>query len=237
MATKNKQKTVKKKSKAKMQTGVKALISVLSVVLVALVGVILYLIFSSGGKSSKGSSGGTGARNSFIKSTTEKTSETDADTYFQENSEVISVIKADESKDTLSEAEAKKFFSDRGFGDGEITTKYTINGEYKETTISDSSEKHPHYDMFYVNSSNEVWTVSIVNNSIMAYPSSYCLESSLGVEVIVSETKEVMSYDCESNTFYKNIPKENVLLVIQKDKIDSKLLDELTKDEIDKLVK
>lgn len=221
----------------KKKTEMKVLICVLCVVLVSLIGVILYFVFRTPRRKNVGSSKLSSWSNNSTESTTEDVTETDADTYFKENSEVLSVIKADESKEALSEKEAKKSFAERGFEEGEITSSFSITGEYKETTISDSSEKHPYYDMYYVNSNDEVWNVSIINNSIMAYPSSYNLQSDLGVEVIVSETKEVMSYDCESNTFYKNIPKETVLLVIQKDRIESTLLDELTKEEIDKLVK
>lgn len=203
-------------------------------------GVVLFLTLSKSSQTEDEQNERTTTLDTQMKTetvTTESDTEQAADVFFKENGEVISVTAADESKTVLTEKKAKSTFEKRGFKGKEISCEYSVYGKLSENKFAGSDEKHPFYDTYYMNSNGELWTVSIIEDSITAYPVSYNLESELEVEVMISETKEIISYDCEENNFYKSIPKESAIIIVQKNKIDSKLLDELTKEEIDKLVK
>ena len=158
----------------------------------------------------------------------------DAESYYQNNSEIISEINANDSKDVCTEAEAFKYFSERGFTQYSITTQYSMEGIYSDTVdISDtSSEKHPSYQTYYTTQNGDIWTIFIINGNIMANPVSYNIQSELGVQVIISESDTVTSYDSADNKFYETIPKESALIVITVEKINSDALEELTIGEI-----
>ena len=188
---------------------------------------------SSGGGS--GSAGGTGGI--FEKSTTtEKVEETtDAGTYYQGIGEVISKTKADASEKVPTEVDVKKTLTDRGFDQYEITTGYSISGEYlDDVAIGDTGTKHPLYETNFMSESGMLWTVEVIDGSVFAYPASYNLESGKNVPAIVSEKDSIIGYDSETNQFFEYVPKKTAAVVIKVETIDAEHLNQLTKEEIDK---
>lgn len=163
----------------------------------------------------------------------------DAEDYFSDNAVIISVENAKKSKHLYSENEVKNNLLKRGFTNSEISYDYSIKGELLEVTSTEadsSDELHPSYNTFYTNNNGDYWVIYIVNNTFMANPLSYNLNNESGVEVIVSESNYVTSYDCVSNSFYETSPNESALSVIKVDSIDSKTLDKLTIDEINSIL-
>ena len=173
------------------------------------------------------------------KSSNEKTDiePIDAEAYFKENGEVVSVIDANESTDVTTEKEAQDLFTERGFTEYPITTNYTMGGNYTDEKEIDgtSEELHPMYTSYYVNSDGDLWTIELINGCITAYPVSYIEQSGSEIPMIFVETDTVYSYDSVTNKFYETIPKDTAIVVKKIDKIDSSALDKLTKEGIDKL--
>ncbi len=161
----------------------------------------------------------------------------DADEYFGENSDVISVISVKNSVGTMTEADTHEQLIERGFDQYSITTEYSVDGEYHEATdISDnSSQKHPIYQTYYVTSNEELWTITVVNGVVMATPVSYNMQSKRDARLIISETDTVMSYDSTTNQFYETVPKESVLIVKKVSRIDKETLENLSIEAIDEL--
>lgn len=161
----------------------------------------------------------------------------DADDYFNNNSKVLSEVNVNDSKDVMTEAETSKNLTDRGFTQYSITTEYSMDGEYSDATdISDSSSsKHPMYQTYYVSKYGDVWTIFLINNVVMANPVSYNQQSTRGVQLVISESESVTSYDSTTNKFYETIPNESELIVKKVSRIDKDTLDNLTIGGIDKL--
>lgn len=158
----------------------------------------------------------------------------EADEYYWDNSEVVNVIDAQESNDVPTETEVIAILEERGFVDYPITYEYSIDGEYDEETevLEGSTDKHPMYQTYYVAENGDVWTIFVINGAIFANPASFNLESELGAQLLFSETKELTSYDDETNKFYVTIPKESAAIVKVVEKIDAETLDKLTIEEI-----
>lgn len=144
--------------------------------------------------------------------------------YFHENSKVKDVLNnSSEKLDTVqTEAEVIKEMKALGFDNIVITSMYDMNGEYSEKVITDtSSEKHPLYQGDYVTPEGDYWTIYSINGYIMAYPVSYNTQEDVEVVAVLSETNELMSYDSVTNTFYKTIPKEDMVRVVLVDHLNS----------------
>lgn len=158
----------------------------------------------------------------------------DVEEYFEENAKIVKVVPVNDSKDVYSEVDVTELLEKRGFTEYEITSSYTIDGKYNEPVeVSDSSDvKHPIYETYYVTENNEVWTIMVIDDVIMAYPLSYNANCADGVPVVVSESDEIMSYDSSTNNFYRTIPNDDVMDVRVVDKIDAETLDSLTVEEL-----
>ena len=158
----------------------------------------------------------------------------DADEYFSKNSTIISELEIDHSTTILSEDEAYSFLNKRGFTQFPITTNYSMDGEYlEEIEISqNSSIKHPIYQTVFLNDNDEIWTIILVDDDIFAYPVSYRMQSRDSVEVIISETETVVSYDSATNKFYETIPNESQLTVKKIKDINADNLNQLNFEEI-----
>jgi len=166
-----------------------------------------------------------------------KVESTDADEFYEQNSHIISTVDVNNSDVVQTETELCENLAVRGFEDYPVTTEYSMNGEYFDaTTISEaSSEKHPIYQTYYVTANGEVWTIFIINGSVMANPVSYNMQSGLGVQVIISESETVTSYDCTTNKFYETIPDKSELFVKVVEEINAETLESLTFEVIDDL--
>lgn len=154
----------------------------------------------------------------------------DADAYYEENSYVLEVIDAKDSKDVPTEKDAVTLLTERGFDQYPIEAEFNMDGDYYDAMeISDGSEdRHPIYYTYYVNSSEEIWMIYVINGAVMATPVSFNLQSSLGVELTFSESEEITSYDCVTNKFYVTIPNETALIVKVVDQINADTLEWLT---------
>lgn len=161
----------------------------------------------------------------------------EADEYYFNNSEVIAVVNARESEDVPTCAEVTTLLKERGFTGFEILYEYTMDGEYTEKAqISEgSSEKFPMYQTFYVSSCGEIWSIYVVNGAVFANPVSFNLQSTLGVQLLISESETLTSYDEEESKFYVTIPYESAVIVKPIDEINAGALDRLTIEEIGRL--
>ncbi len=161
----------------------------------------------------------------------------DADAYFEANSQVISVKPAKDSDAVFTESEITENLLERGFGDYPITSDYSMDGEYFEATeISGmSSDKHPTYRTFFISEAEDYWTIFVVDGFVVAIPVSYNLQSELDVQVVLSESATVMSYDSVTNKFFETIPNESELIVKTVDRINAETLEKLDMEAIDNL--
>lgn len=152
----------------------------------------------------------------------------DIKAYFEENSEIKSVTKVKKSKNNLSEQDVIKELEDRGFTQYPITTNYSIDGVFddEKELSSDSKDKHPVYETYYVTEKGELWVISVIDGTYSATPSYYNLENSDKTPILVSESEEVVSYDSSTNSYYRTIPKKTALDVRVVDKIDAKTIED-----------
>lgn len=161
--------------------------------------------------------------------------ESQADIYYKNNSELLDVIDAKSSDETMTESEAVTFLKDRGFADYPVTYEYSIDGEYSDKleASGDSVSKHPMYQTIYLSSSGEAWIIYIINGMIFANPFYFNAESDLDVQLIISESEKFTSYDDETNKFYITIPHKSEILTKTVDSIDANTLDNLTMEDIE----
>lgn len=161
----------------------------------------------------------------------------DVEEYYGKNSTIIEKINVKDSEQIYNEKEVFELLTDRGFTEYEITTEYSMDGEYYDavTVSQESKEEHPIYSVYYISDSEMIWNVTVVNDTVMASPISYNLELETGVRVIVSESEYITGYDSVTNMLYEIEPKETFAKVISVEVIDSKTLDELTYEKIEGL--
>ncbi len=155
-----------------------------------------------------------------------------ADEYFQQNAEIISVIPATSAGCT--EEEAHSNLTGRGFN-AAIMAEYTMDGVYSgEKEISATGkDKHPIYTTFFVAESGELWSIFEINGAVFASPVSYNYEHSDSVPVLLAETETVISYDSTQNRFYETKPAESVLDVKVIARIDATTLSTLDVEEVE----
>ncbi|RKD30458.1 zinc ribbon domain-containing protein [Lacrimispora algidixylanolytica] len=161
----------------------------------------------------------------------------DADAYYKKNTEIISEISAKKSNEVQTEKELMSSVESRGFTKYPISSEYSIDGEYYTATniTNDSSDKHPIYQTYYQSSSNDLWTIFIINGAVIANPVTYNMQSKLGVQLLISESETITSYDSATNKFYKTIPNESEVIIKVVNRIDTETLDKLTIGVIDGL--
>lgn len=154
--------------------------------------------------------------------------------YYRENSDLLNVIDAEASADNLTEAEAASELTGRGFDQHPIEYSFTIDGEFlDDNEVSEGSQdKHPMYYTYFTAENGDLWTVYLINGNISAYPASYNMESDFQAELIVSESKSLMSYDAGANSFYETIPYASAAIVKVVDRIDAETLNKLTLEEV-----
>lgn len=159
----------------------------------------------------------------------ENEDEINADEYYDSHSNVLEIIEVSDSDNVKTEKEVTDLLVAKGFNELDTYALYTMEGQLTEEIIeNNTNEKYPIYETQYLSKSNEIWTITIVDDVIMAFPVSFNLQSKLGVELIVSENEYVMSYDSKTNKFYKNIPNETTAHIKVVDRIDATTLDSLT---------
>ena len=151
----------------------------------------------------------------------------DAEKYYKEHSNLVSITNATDSEDVTSEKDTVILLNDRGFKEYPVTTNYSIEGDYYESKTIDesSSETHPIYTTYYLSANNVLWGVSLINGNITAYPVSYNLDKQLDKPFLIVETDTVVSYDSVSNKFFETEPDNSELILKKISKIDTSALD------------
>lgn len=152
----------------------------------------------------------------------------DTDEYYAENATVINKIDAATSENNLSEAAVTELLSERGFdvSTDSISSTYDQDGTYNETSVGNTSTIHPSYVMYYITDDEQIWTITVTNGQITAYPVSYNLTSNdTGVEVIIAETENLYTYDSAQNAFYDCVPNADALTVKTVDQITAESLE------------
>lgn len=148
--------------------------------------------------------------------------------------QVLETIDVKESGQSMTEAEVATYFQERGFGSSEVTTMFSMDGTYiDEEIIDEKSEiEHPLYSGIYVSNENFYWMIYYCNGFFSAEPLSYNLNDTTLCEVLISETDYIMSYDSDTNCFYKIIPDEKECIVIEVSQINAETLDILASREL-----
>lgn len=162
-------------------------------------------------------------------------SKTDADKFFEENSEIVSEIPAATAGRT--EEQAYQNLTQRGFTAQPITAEYTMDGTYTEAQAisATGTDKHPIYSTFFVTTSGDLWVIFEINGAVFANPVSFNAERWNGAQIMLSETETITSYDSTLNKFYVTKPSEAALDVKVIARIDAATLDALTAWEVDGL--
>lgn len=164
---------------------------------------------------------------SFVAQTNKKS---DPEKYYSDNGDVIRVIDAKQSDYTLTETEAINYFSKMGFSIYPVTYEYAMDGSYlgEIDAVDGSQVKHPMYQSLYFSTNKELWALYFINGEIFANPVSFNLESNLQAQLLISESKELTSYNYDVSKFFVTIPDESAAIVKTVDKIVPETLDELT---------
>lgn len=153
----------------------------------------------------------------------------DADAYYEENAKLINSYSVLQSEDVLTEEAIENILKERGFIDYPIYFEYSMDGEYKKATeTSGLDEKHPIYQTYYITENNEIWTIIVINDSIVANPVTYNMQDGVNVQVVFAESDTITSYDSVTNKFYESIPNESEVIVKKINKIEASSLEELT---------
>lgn len=155
---------------------------------------------------------------------------TETDDYFWDNATVIDVVTVKDSQDVLTESEVSLLLQERGFTNYPITYKYTIDGEYEgETEIqSDSNEKHPMYQTFYMSDNGDIWTIFVVNGSVIANPVSLNSTLDIDVQVLYADSNQLTSYAEEGNKFYITVPFDETIILKEIDTVDATELNKIS---------
>ncbi len=151
--------------------------------------------------------------------------------YYSNNSEeIVAVEEVQEAENVFSEKEVIEFLAERGFTEYPVTYDFNMDGTYTDEAeaSSDSDEKHPMYQTYFVGEDGSVWSIFIVGRTITANPASYNLESDNDAQVLVSETETLTSYTEMGNKLYTTIPKDSAIILKIVDQITSQKLNEVT---------
>lgn len=155
----------------------------------------------------------------------------DAEEYYGEWGKVIDISDSESSDKMVSEKEAAKIYENLGFSADEVISGYTPEGEYYEETQidSDSSDKHPMYNLLYTSENEILWNISIVGSCITADPVLINLENEIPVLYSVSST--ITGYDSETNQFYTVETDEESFRVVTVDEVTKDVLDSITEED------
>lgn len=154
--------------------------------------------------------------------------EFDIDQYYEDNSDkIIKTIPYVGDKDTLTEKEAVSLLKKRGFSDFEITYEYDELGEPVEkiTITNPTNNRHPMYDTYYYSDDTGYWSITVVQDKVYAFPFGLLLENEVDHEIILSESKEIKSYDSNDKKYFITIPKKSAVEVRVVKEVNNKALD------------
>lgn len=158
----------------------------------------------------------------------------DFDEYYSSHGTIISVTNVKDSDKVLIEAEVYKLLESRGLTTYPVEYYYDIDGNYLVEPVKvdpTSDVKHPMYSTTYINSSDEIWYIEVINGEIYATPISFHFRVNqdnlnLKAEVCVYETV-LFGYASTTNKYYQVIPNDDVLTLYKITRIDADTLDKL----------
>ena len=158
----------------------------------------------------------------------------DAKEYYANHGKLRAVIPYKEASEVLSESEATKVLSERGFNYDAITTEYTAEGKMIDAKeVEESDETHPVYQTHFVSETGEYWTIIVTKRSMIANPAGYNMElNTHGVQLVVSESEEITCYDGVTNSFFETVPDESELIIRVVERIDAATLNSLTPEKL-----
>ena len=93
----------------------------------------------------------------------------DTHSFLQKYAEVLSVTDARASQSILTEKEAEEYLVKRGFT-AYVECVYSMSGELKEEASDSGNTEHPMYTTYYNTSDGNLWTITIADDTIHAYP-------------------------------------------------------------------
>lgn len=178
--------------------------------------------------------GTTSARDDLLADNVDELAEINLGEETRSRCDVLETIEAADSAQTTSEADTAALFQERGFDASEVTAMYSMDGTYTGDMAvdADSETEHPLYNLIYVSGEEYLWMVYCCNGEFSAYPISYVLSETAACEILVSETEYIMSYDSQTNCYYRMIPNENECVILQVSHIDRDTLDALASGEL-----
>lgn len=157
--------------------------------------------------------------------------------YYEEYAQIISIESLENAADIQSGKEVEEELRSRGFDQYGIVAPYDelggLNNGDEDTPMVDRHA--PIFLTYYLTESEDLWTVSIINGHISAYPVSFNLRDEAGIEVLLTETETVMSYDGLTRTFFETIPDPSELIIKKIKTIDADHLEELSWEAINEL--
>lgn len=97
--------------------------------------------------------------------------------YYRENGEIVRIIDVITSEDVPTEEEVMTLLSERGFADFPVTFDYGMDGAYvgQEEITGDAATKHPMYQTTFITENQELWTIFVINGSVVANPVSFLM--------------------------------------------------------------
>ncbi|MCR4677757.1 MAG: hypothetical protein K5679_03260 [Lachnospiraceae bacterium] len=157
--------------------------------------------------------------------------------YYRENATVVEVIDASKAEDTPTEDEVTVLLRERGFTRFPVTYEFAEGGDYEGTTeiTGDSRKTHPIYQTYFEADNGDIWTIFVINGNVMANPASYNLRSPHPVQLLISETEELTSYDNQTDRYFVTIPNDSAVIVKTVDRIDAQTINSITDEEMDNL--
>lgn len=160
----------------------------------------------------------------------------DAEAYYQEHAEYYRKIPVKSAEGVRSEREVLEDYARRGFTQTPVVADCSMDGTaIDETAISDAStRRHPGYETLYCTETGEYWRILEFNGALFAFPESYNwrrINEGGDMQLVVSETDTVISYDQSTNTYFETIPREPIV-VYRVEKIDSETLELLSRGDL-----
>lgn len=139
----------------------------------------------------------------------------DIESYYEDNSVIISKYEISNATNILTASEAISFFCDRGFDDYPVVYEYNMNGDLVDIIECESGSeiKSPIYNTYYLDKKDRLWTIQLIGDSITAYPSSIIFSMMQSGEpytpIFIAEKESIIGYG--DRMYYEVIPYDNVI--------------------------
>jgi len=158
-----------------------------------------------------------------------------AEEYMAENGEIVGTVPAKSAGTALTEAEALRAFTERGFTQYPLTYVYDMDGKYtgEQEARANGSARHPYYSCYYMTEDGVGWRISAAGSAFFAEPLSYLDQAGWEVRHLVAERATILDYDSASNAYYEIRPDPAALVLKQVRRIDAATLAGLTLREVD----